>query len=73
MGVLLHRLELLCVSVATTVATGTFKGLNDRLSEIVGIPVERLGVWADLGAGILAFYHWHKHRKDGKHGHTAQH
>jgi hypothetical protein len=73
MNHLLHRLELLCVSIATTVASGTFKGINDRLSEIVGIPIERLGVWADLGAGILAFYGWYKHRKEAKDGHSAQH
>ena len=63
---LLHRLELMCVTIATAVATGTFKGLDDRMSEIVGLPVDRIGVYADIGAGALAFHSWN-HKRKGKH------
>jgi len=60
---ILHRIEAVAVTLATTVATGTFRGVNESISEIIGFPIDRIGVLADLVAGACAFWKWR--HKDG--------
>ena len=61
---MIKRIELVCVSIATTVASGSFHHINDWITQMIGVPVDRIGAVADLGAGALAFWHWRHHRKE---------
>jgi hypothetical protein len=67
---LLRRVEVACVTIATTVATGSFRGFDNHLSEIVGVPVDKVGIVADIGAGGLAFHHWYSHKHKNRTGHN---
>ena len=56
------------MTLATAIATGTFRGINESLSEIVGFPVDRIGVFADIVAGTLAFWNWRRHKHNDTKG-----
>ena len=62
---MIKRIELVCVSIATTVASGSFHHLNDYITAMIGLPVDRIGAIADIGTGTIAFWHWrHTRRKE---------
>lgn len=56
---LLSRIEAVCVALATTGAIAALYGFDL-------LPIDRIGLYADLGAGALALIHSVRHRK-GKH------
>jgi len=70
---ILHRIEAVAITLATTIATGSLRGLNESLSEVIGFPVDRVGAIADIVAGGLALWKWrHKdhHHQHGKESHA---
>ena len=64
---MIQRIEYGCVTIATAVATGTFHNMNDYLTGMLGVPVDKVGAFADIGAGAIAFMHWRHSRKGGHH------
>lgn len=68
---ILHRIEAVAVTLATTIATGSLRGINESLSQMIGFPVDRIGAFADIVAGGLAFWHWRrKDHHNGKESHA---
>lgn len=66
---ILHRIEAVAVTVATTIATGSLRGVNESLSQMIGFPIDRIGAFADIVAGTLAFLHWRRHKHNGREAH----
>ena len=62
---LVRRIELMAVTIATTVATGSFHNLNDYMTKVIGLRVDRIGAVADIVAGTITF--WHVRHERGQH------
>jgi hypothetical protein len=58
----LHRIESVLVATATGGAVSALHGLT-----IPGVPLDRIGALADIGAGTWAATHWLLHRRAHKH------
>jgi len=54
---LVRRIELMAVTVATTVATGSFPNLDGYMTKAIGLPVDRVGAIADIVAGTITLWH----------------
>ena len=64
---IIKRLEAVCVLLATTAASGTFHNINEWITRALNLPIpmDKIGVFADLGAGSIALWH-HLHHKRHK-------
>ena len=55
----------MAVTIATTVATGSFRNVNDYMTKVIGLRVDRIGAIADIVAGTITF--WHVRHDRGQH------
>lgn len=63
---LVHKIEAACIALATG---GAVSGLHDVRP--LGLPVDRAGMYADLGAGGFALAHWVRGRLARRRGDAA--
>jgi hypothetical protein len=64
----IHRLEVVCVAIATTVATGVVGGANEAATvwlhkRGIGVPVDRIGGVADVLAGTMYVYGLYRRKR----------
>lgn len=55
---LIHRAEAICVAIATSVAAGVLGKTDEKINHLldkvgIGIPVDKLGLYADVAAGTI--------------------
>lgn len=65
---LLHKIEAGCIAVATGGAASGLHGIRP-----LGVPLDRAGMYADLGAGSFALAHWLNHRRKSEHAEDHSH
>ena len=62
----IHRLEVITVTIATSVAAGGLGGVIPEEIHGMKVPFEKIGALADIMAGVICAYKvWTHKRKEG--------